>query len=192
MEKLTWTPEIFHISGYQWDVEKQRDVILKAAAFAKSQGALVSFDLADPGVVERHKNRFCDFICNVADIIFANRREAYLLYGLSPQETANKMARLGNKIAVIKLDSQGAIVQKDNQYFCVDALKTSVVDSTGAGDMFASGFLYGFCDGKSLKDCAHLGAVLAANVISSLGTEISNDLLINIKKGKLLEYTSLH
>jgi sugar/nucleoside kinase (ribokinase family) len=183
-EKLKQT-KIFHVSGYQWEVEKQRDVILKAATFAKSQGALISFDLADPGVVERHKHGFCDFICDVADIVFANRKEAYLLYGLSPQETANKIARFGNKIAVIKLDAQGAIVQKDSQYFCVDALKTSVVDSTGAGDMFASGFLYGFGEGKSLKDCAYLGTLLAANVISALGTEISDNLLIDIKKGKL-------
>ncbi len=165
---------IFHISGYQWDTEAQKETIATALKLAKEADCEISFDLADPFVVSKYKDSFTSIIEEYADIVFANEEEAKLLYGLSAQETAQRIVDSG-AIAVIKLGARGAWVQNKKEAFQIGAVPTDVVDTTGAGDMFAAGFLFGHLSGLGLETSSHIAAYLASDVISRYGAHLSEE-----------------
>lgn len=174
--------EIFHFSGYQWDTPDQKKGILKAIDVAKKNNCLLSFDLADPFVVERHREDFVKIIEKYADIVFANREESKLLYGLTPEDTASKINKHG-ATAVIKLDKEGALIKSTEQepFIKIPVVKTKVIDTTGAGDMFAAGFLYGIVSKKSYERCGTIAAHLASDVISRYGAFLSEEIIEKIQ-----------
>lgn len=172
--------EVFHFCGYQWDTAGQKEGIKAAMATAKKAGTKVSFDIADPFVVELNKDDFANIISKNADIVFANEKEAEILYGKSPEETAEIIAKDG-AIAVIKLGAKGALIRSGNDVFKIEPVKTDVKDTTAAGDMFAAGFLHGFTSGKSLDECGHIAASLASDVISRYGATVSEDAIDKFK-----------
>jgi sugar/nucleoside kinase (ribokinase family) len=165
---------IFHISGYQWDTQEQKETIFESLSIAKNADCEFSFDLADPFVVQNNKASFAKVIEEHADIVFANEEEAKLLYGLSPEDTARRIAGLG-AIAVIKLGAKGAVIQNKNEVFKIGAVPTEVVDTTGAGDMFAAGFLYGHISNLGLEKSGQIAAYLASDVISRYGAHLSEE-----------------
>jgi sugar/nucleoside kinase (ribokinase family) len=167
--------KVLHFCGYQWDTEGQKQGIRAAIKTAKSNGTTISFDVADPFVVERYKNEFVEIIKNDADIVFCNKSEAETLYG-SPDQAATAIAQSG-AIAVIKVGAEGAIVQHGSAKHKIQPVKTHVIDTTAAGDMFAAGFLYGYLNNKDLPTAGHLGAMLASDVISRLGATVSEGAL---------------
>jgi sugar/nucleoside kinase (ribokinase family) len=172
--------KIFHFCGYQWDTEGQKAAINAAIKWAKAHGTLVSFDAADPFVVERNTAVFRDMIEKYADIVFANEQEARLLYGSTPEAAAEAITQ-GGAIAVIKLGAKGALVAKGQERIRIEAVPTTVVDTTAAGDMFASGFLYGLHLGKSLAQSGHIAAILASDVISRFGAQVSEAALARVR-----------
>lgn len=171
---------IFHFCGYQWDTDGQKEGIQAAIATAKANDTLVSFDVADPFVVQNHHQDILDMIKHSADIVFSNEAESKLLYGTSPLETAAAIAKTG-AIAVIKLGAKGAIIQKGNEVVTVDPVATTVLDTTAAGDMFAAGFLYGYVSGRPLGECGKIGATLASDVISRYGARLSPQVLEQVR-----------
>lgn len=176
--------QVFHFTGYQWDTDQQKEAILKTITLAKKNKCILSFDLADPFVVKSNKTEFIDLIKKYADIVFANRDEAKLLYDLNPKETAAKINEHGTT-AIIKLDKDGALIKASNQEVIkVPSIKTNVVDTTGAGDMFAAGFLYGMTSDYSLKECGHVATQLASDVISRYGAFLSNDIITKIRSNQ--------
>lgn len=170
---------VLHISGYQWDTEDQKQAIGTALGLAEKAGSLVSFDVADPHVVSVHGADFRKVIENHADIVFANREESFLLYGLNPEETAQKISDMG-AMAVIKLGAEGALIQKGKDKVRVQSVKTHVVDTTGAGDMFAAGVLYGLISALPLSDCGKIAALLASDVISRYGAHLSDEVISQV------------
>jgi len=166
--------KIFHFTGYQWDTKEQKKAIYAAIKTAKQSGTLVSFDVADPFVVERHRREFVDIIRFYADIVFANDHESELLYQTpNPEEVAGKIAQHG-AIAVIKLGEDGAFLQKEKETHHVKAISTKVVDTTAAGDMFAAGFLHGLLlEELALDQIGHIASKLASDVISRIGATVS-------------------
>lgn len=166
--------KILHFCGYQWDTEGQKRGIKAALKAAKENDTLVSFDLADPFVVERNTADFRKVIDEYADIVFANKEEASLLYNSSPEETAKKIAASG-ATAVVKLGGEGALICSGTQKVKIAPVPTKVVDTTAAGDMFAAGFLYGFVSGKPLEESGRIAATLASDVISRIGATVSAD-----------------
>lgn len=166
--------KILHVSGYQWDTQEQKDAIFKAMNIAKESGAEISFDLADPFVVKNNKEAFAKVIEEYADIVFANEEEAKLLYGTKVEETAQRIAHSG-ACAVIKLGARGALIQKGTHSVHVSAVPTQVVDTTGAGDMFAAGFLYGYISNLTLEQSGQIAAYLASDVISRYGAHLSEE-----------------
>ena len=122
-----------------------------------------------------------NLIAEHADVVFANQEEAKLLYGLSPEETAKKIMDTG-AIAVVKLGAEGALVGKGGELIKIKPVKTEVVDTTGAGDMFASGFLFGLSQGKSLEECGNIAAAVASDVISRIGATVSDETIAKFKK----------
>lgn len=169
--------QVIHIEGYQWDTDGQKKAIEQAIETARKNGAKVSIDVADPFAVSRSGDDFRRLIDAGVDIIFANEEEAKLLYDCSPEETAQKLADKG-VLAVIKLGAKGALIQTKEEKHRVSASAVEkVIDSNGAGDIFASGFLYGYTQGRSLPDCGKMAAALAADVISRIGVTVSDKAL---------------
>lgn len=163
---------IFHFCGYQWDAPPQIRAIEKACDIAKEAGSLISFDVADPFVIGRHKEAFLEVIKNKSDIVFSNKEEARMLFDCPPDEAAQKIAAFG-AIGVVKKGSEGAVVSRGHDLVQIAPVNTDVVDTTAAGDMFAAGFLYGLAKGKELSVCGKLGASLASDVISRVGASVS-------------------
>jgi len=167
---------VFHFCGYQWDTGDQKAALTNSIKTAHNNNTIISFDLADPFVVDRNRQDFINLIHEEADIVFANKEEAKLLYNSSPEETARKIAATGS-IAVVKLGAEGAIVVKGKEEFRIPPVPTKVVDTTAAGDMFAAGFLHGFLRGKDMETCGRVAATLASDVISRVGAIVSDDAL---------------
>jgi len=165
--------QVLHFCGYQWDTEGQMQAIRSAIATAKRSGTLVSFDVADPFVVGRNRDAFLKVIEDDADIVFANREEAKMLFDGPASLAAQRIAASG-AIAVIKLGSDGAMVQKGKDVYAIAPVPTQVVDTTAAGDMFAAGFLYGLTSSKSLPMAGAMGATLASDVIKRVGATVSD------------------
>lgn len=165
--------KVLHFCGYQWDTEGQKKAIQDAIATAKKHETLVSFDVADPFVVGRNREEFLALITESADIVFANREEARMLFGGSPEEAAAQVAKSG-AIAAIKMGGDGALVSRGAETFRIAPVPTEVVDTTAAGDMFAAGFLYGLTTGKQLDVCGRMAATIASDVISRVGATVSN------------------
>lgn len=166
----------FHFCGYQWDTDGQKSAMQEALSIAKNANTRISFDLADPFVVQHHNEQFKTIIKDYADIVFANKEEARLLWGTDPVTTAETIAALG-ATAIIKLGSEGALIQHGNERIHIKAVSTQVVDTTAAGDMFAAGFLYGLTSAKPLAQCGQIAATLASDVISRFGATLSANVL---------------
>jgi sugar/nucleoside kinase (ribokinase family) len=173
--------QVFHFCGYQWDTAEQKSALTSSIKTAHQHNTLISFDLADPFVVDRNRDQFIQLIEDEADIVFANKEEAKLLFNKSPEETARKIAASGS-IAVVKLGADGALIVKGDEEFRISPVPTKVVDTTAAGDMFAAGFLHGFLKGRDLQTCGNIAATLASDVISRVGAIVSSEALGRIQK----------
>lgn len=171
---------VFHFCGYQWDTEDQKAALTESIATAHKNNTIISFDLADPFVVNRNRDAFIKLIHDEADIVFANKEEAKLLYNISPEDTARRIAETGS-IAVVKLGADGAIVVKGKEEFRISPVPTKVVDTTAAGDMFAAGFLHGFLKDRDMGTCGKIAATLASDVISRVGAKLSDDVFAKVK-----------
>lgn len=167
---------VFHFSGYQWDLEGQMRAIRHAIKTARANKTKVSFDVADPFVVKRHRDEFIAMINEGCDLVFANEEESKLLFNATPEAAAHAIAKTG-ATAVIKLGAKGALVVSPKGEVAIGPEKTTVVDTTAAGDMFAAGFLYGFYRNKPIEVCGKMASILAADVISRLGATVSDEAL---------------
>ena len=143
---------------------------------AHKNNTLISFDIADPFVVDRNRDDFIRLISQEADIVFANKEEAKILFQDSPEAAGKRIAETGS-IAVIKLGAEGALICKGAEQFRISPVPTTVVDTTAAGDMFAAGFLHGFLKGRSMDVCGQIAATLASDVISRVGASVSSEAL---------------
>lgn len=173
-EEVIKHARILHFCGYQWDTEGQIKAIEKAIQIAKEHSTLVSFDVADPFVVERHQERFLRLIAEDADIVFANKEEAKMLFGGSPSDALAKITE-SRAIGVIKVGGEGAFIGDGAERFKIEPVATKVVDTTAAGDMFAAGYLYGLINELSHPRSGQIAATLAADVISRVGAHVSKE-----------------
>ncbi len=168
--------KIIHIEGYMFDDPKTKQISFHALTLAKKHKKIISFDIADPGVVTRNRDEFQLIINDYADIIFANESEAKALTGKEPEESVHDLAK-NNKIVVVKLGEHGSLIKKGDTIIKIAAVKTKVIDTTGAGDAYAAGFLHGFTEEKSLEECGKMGAQLAAKVISQIGARLKPQII---------------
>ena len=179
---------IFHFCGYIWDGLAERDVLKQAIAVGKKHRTAISFDVSDPLVVKNNRRDFIDLIRHHTDIVFANEEEAKSLFdNLSPQEAAFSIQAL-NKCAVIKLGSKGALIGNRDDQFKIAPIKTVVRDTTGAGDMFAAGFLYGITADLPLPIAGYYGALLSTDVIKHYGAVLSEDIYRQLKEKRHFAY----
>lgn len=158
----------FHIEGY---LVQNHSLIEKALILAKKAGLIVSLDMASFNVVEANRNFLKKVITNYVDIVFANEDEAKAFTGLSPEDSLHALAELV-KVAIVKVGSKGSMIKSGNEVCQVGVIKVNPIDSTGAGDLYASGFLFGHSKGLSLKQCGSIGAVLSGKVIEVMGPKM--------------------
>jgi sugar/nucleoside kinase (ribokinase family) len=162
--------KIVYLEGYLFDPSEARHAFAKAAALAHAQQRLMAITLSDAFVVERHRDALMGFIDTQCDIVFANEVEVKALFQTDDFEAAAKA--LGEKvsIAAITRGEHGSLVISGGARHDVPAYAVDkVVDTTGAGDQYAAGFLFGLAKERSLEVCAKLGALAAAEVISHYG-----------------------
>ncbi|GAA0552412.1 sugar/nucleoside kinase (ribokinase family) [Rhizomicrobium palustre] len=161
--------ETLYIEGYLTDSEISWQAALKAAAIAKETGTKIAVTLSDAFCVGRYRQVFLDFL-DVADIVFANEEEAKSLFQVEDFDAVLQCFIAWGGIAAITRSAKGCVVTGNGQVHVVDAAPVSqVLDTTGAGDQFAAGFLFGLTHKKSLTECGKLGALAAAEVISHFG-----------------------
>ena len=185
--EIVQSAKITYMEGYLWDRPAAKQAFKRAAKIARRAGRLASITLSDSFCVERHRESFLDLIRNDIDIVFANELELKSLYQTRVFDAALKAVRRDCRIAVLTRSAAGSVVTNGEEIHAVPACPVSrVVDLTGAGDLFAAGFLFGFIQDKDLVLCARLGALAAAEVISHLGARPEVDLANHARANGLL------
>ncbi len=168
--ELVASAQVTYLEGYLFDRPLAKEAFRQAGAIAHQAGRKVSLTLSDPFCVDRHRADFRDLIRGHVDILFANEAEICSLYETKDFDQAATAVRAGAEMAVLTRSEKGAVVVTGKDRVAVPAAPVArVVDTTGAGDLFAGGFLYGFTRGKDLAHCAKLGALCAAEIISHFG-----------------------
>ena len=161
---------VTYLEGYLYDPPLAKRAFLRAADVAHKAGRLVSLSLSDPFCVGRHRDAFLDLVRNHVDILFANEAEITSLYQTDDFDEAVRRVRGHARVAAITRGAKGSVVVTEDDVHVVAAQSgIKVVDTTGAGDLYAAGFLYGFTHGRDLATCAVLGGIAAGEIISHIG-----------------------
>lgn len=169
--------KVTYLEGYLFDPPEARQAFVKAAELAHAAGRKVALSLSDPFCVERHRAEFRHLVEGHVDLLFANAVEAMALTETDSVEAAAAALNGKVEVAVVTMSERGAVILADGTGSPVSAVAPAqLIDTTGAGDLFAAGFLVGFTRGKSLVDCGRLGALAAAEVISHYGARPERDL----------------
>ena len=159
-----------YLEGYLWDPPKAIDALRRAVALAHDAGRTVAMSLSDPFCVDRHRKAFLDFIAADVDVLFANEVEIISLFEAGSLDEALELLPGHCDVAAVTRGALGSVVVGPDSVIEAPAEPVEhVVDTTGAGDLYAAGFLYGLVSGADLAECARLGGVAAAEVISHLG-----------------------
>lgn len=175
--QLVERAEVLYLEGYLWDVEVAKSAMRRATELAHSSDALVALTVSDPFCVRRHQREFLDLLKEDVDVLFANEEEAMLLFGAHTLDSALSAVGDTGLLAAITRGADGSVVVTSSDPVFVPAEPVQkVVDTTGAGDLYAAGFLYGLTHGQEPDQCARLGGRCAAEVISHLGARPETDL----------------
>jgi len=169
--------KVTYMEGYLWDPPQAKDAFRKALEIAHSNGRKVSLTLSDPFCVGRYRDEFLDLVENHIDLLFANEDEIISLYQADDFDAALQQVRGHCEVAALTRSAKGSVVVSGDEVHVIDAAPVSqVTDTTGAGDLFAAGFLYGYTQGYDLARCGRLAALTAAEVISHLGARPEVDI----------------
>jgi len=170
--------DYLYIEGY---LVQDLNLIQKALILAKNTGLKIALDLASYNIVEENRDFLLEIIPEYVDILFGNKEEIKSLTGLDPEDASEKIAPWVD-IVVVKTGPEGSIIQKGQEKVSVPVDRIEPVDTTGAGDLYAAGFLYGLIKGYSMEQCGRTGSLLAKNIIQVVGAKMENDRWENIKK----------
>lgn len=169
--------QVTYLEGYLWDPSKAKEAFLVAMDIAHAAGNRVAFSLSDPFCVDRYREEFRSLADQHIDILFANEDELKSLYETDDFDEALQHVRGHCEIAALTRSEKGSVIISGNEVHVIDATPVAeVVDTTGAGDLYAAGFLYGLTRGLGLHDCGALGSRTAAEVISHMGARPEIDL----------------
>ena len=162
---------IFHIEGY---LLYNHPLMLKAVKIAKEKGMEISIDMASFNVVEDNLEFLKDFVREYIDIVFANEEEAKAFTGMEPEGALEEIAKMC-KIAVVKIGKNGSFIKKGNKKVQVGVIDAKSIDTTGAGDLYAAGFLYGLVNKLDLERSGKIGALLSGKVVELMGPKICDE-----------------
>lgn len=175
-EALVADAAITYLEGYLFDPPAAQAAFRRAAAAAHAAGRQVALSLSDPFCVDRHRAAFRELVARDVDILFANEAEITSLYEENTFEAAAEAARRDVALAALTRSEAGSVILRGTEMVEIPAEPTRVVDTTGAGDAYAAGFLAGFTAGRSLPVCGRMGSIAAAEVISHYGARPEADL----------------
>ena len=162
--------KVLYLEGYLWDQPRAKEAMRNAAIAAQKAGVKVSFTLSDSFCVARYRSEFLELVEKHVDILFANEHEILSLYEVENFDDALQKVRGHCEIAALTRSEKGSVVLRGDEVHVIDAVPgVKVVDTTGAGDAYAAGFLYGYTQALDLATCGRLGGAMAAQVISQYG-----------------------
>ncbi len=166
--------DFFHFTGYMWDTTSQQQAIRKALSIAKEHGTKVTFDVADPFAVGRYRETFLNLIKNDCDVVFANSEEARILFdNYDAFECCRSMGKLC-ETAIVKNGKRGSFISYKGKVMTIPVQGPVVpVDTTGAGDVYAAGFIYGLCKGYDIAKSGTVASILAGQIIQQRGAQFS-------------------
>jgi len=170
--------DIFHIEGY---LVQDHKLIEKAIRLAKEAGCTVSLDLASYNVVTENYEFIHDLIHKYVDIVFANEDESFAYTHLNAEEAVGQIAKQCD-IAIVKVGKRGSYIKQGDQLYHIGAITTSCTDSTGAGDLYAGGFLHALSDGFDISRCGEIGTIAAGRVVEIIGTKLSEETWDEIRR----------
>ena len=169
-EQLIASAHVTYLEGYLWDPPRAKEAFLKAARIAHEAGRRVALTLSDPFCVERHREEFMDLVSGHIDVLFANENEIMSLYQVERFDDALQRVRGHCEIAALTRSELGAVIVTRDEVHVLDAEPVErVVDTTGAGDLYAAGFLFGLTHGMDVATCGRIAGIAAAEVISHYG-----------------------
>ncbi len=161
---------MLYLEGYSFDGPKAKEAFYEAAKIARDAKTTVSLTLSDPFCVERHRESFLDFIKGGVDLLFANHLELLSLYQTKDLSEAYGKLRKDCSLAAVTQSEKGSIIVTPDRMVEINAEPVAkVVDTTGAGDLYAAGFLFGFAQNFDYHTCGRFGSIAAAEVISHIG-----------------------
>jgi len=169
--------DILHVEGYLVQNHELLETILR---LAKQTGLKISIDMASYNVVEDNLDFFKEMVARYVDILFANEEEAKAFTAKEPEAALNEMAKLV-EIAVVKTGSEGSMVKKGDQVTLIRPITANPMDTTGAGDLYAAGFLFGLINNLGFVNAGYIGSLLASTVIEKIGAKIPADKWAAIK-----------
>ena len=167
----------FYIEGY---LVQNYALIENAVKMAKCHGLKIAIDLASYNVVEANREFLKKIIVEYVDIVFANEEEARALTGKQAEEAVKEIAEYV-EIAVVKIGERGSLISNKKEEVYVPVYKANFIDATAAGDYYAAGFFYGLFNNGSLEQCGKIGSLLAANIVETVGTKLTEDCWLKIK-----------
>lgn len=176
--ELVERSQVTYLEGYLWDPPKAKEAFLKASSIARSAGRRVALTLSDAFCVDRYRDEFLELIrTGKIDILFANESELHSLYETADFATAIELLRNEGILGIVTRSEKGSLVISREETHAVKASPIErLVDTTGAGDLFAAGFLAGLVNDMPLPECARLGALCAAEIIQHYGARPQTDL----------------
>ena len=177
--------ETLFLEGYLFDRDEAKAAFVHAAEIARAAGRKVALTLSDKFCVDRHRVSFAHLVAGHVDILFANEAEILALYEHEDLTAAASAAKRACPIVVITRSAAGSLIVTDNGTIAIPAMPTHVVDSTGAGDQYAAGFLFGYARGRPLAECGALASLAAAEVISHVGPRPEQNLRALVLKSGL-------
>jgi sugar/nucleoside kinase (ribokinase family) len=169
---------ILYMEGY---LIINKELVETACKIARKNNMKIAIDLASYNVVDAKLADFKEIIEKYVDIVFANEEEAKSFTGLNPDDALNALSMIC-EIAVVKVGKEGSLIKRGEEIIKIGTLPVNCIDTTGAGDLYASGFLYGFAKGMSLETCGYYGSVLAGHVIEIVGARMDEVRWKNLMK----------
>ena len=171
--KVIENSSILYLEGYLWDLDEAKNAIKKSIVKAKDSSTLVAFSMSDAFCVDRFREEFFEIVNDFADIIFANESEIKSLFQTDDLEYVKNECMKKNKIFAITLGSKGALIIKQSKIFKIDSeIIDNLVDTTGAGDLFAAGFLSEYIKSQQIDSCGRSGVKLASQIIQRFGARL--------------------
>ncbi|MDI1226715.1 MAG: adenosine kinase [bacterium] len=186
-ENMIKNAQVTYLEGYLFDRDRAKQTFRKASELARGAGKKVSLTLSDPFCVKRHRDEFLDLVTTGTDILFSNEAEIFELFQTENFNEAILRAREACPLTIITRSAQGSVIVTDKEVIEVAAeTPACIVDTTGAGDLYAAGFLYGFTRGKPLAECGRIGSIAASEVIAHIGARPQRDLKTMLQEKKAI------
>lgn len=170
--------DIAYIEGY---LVQNHDLVRKAAEMARKAGLTIAIDLASYNVVEENLDFLKEIVNEFVDIVFANEEEAKAFTGQEPEEAIHVFAEMCD-IAIVKVGEKGSLIKKGKEILQIGIIQNKCVDTTGAGDLYAAGFLFGFANNFDLNKCGEIASITSGNVITVYGARMDETIWEGISK----------